>query len=49
MQPDWGMDAQPKFVPWPGMEPVTFPFAWTVPSELSHTHQGVILVLIPVP
>ena len=40
MNPDWGPSLQPKLVPWPRLEPLTFWFMRQCSNQLSHTGQG---------
>ena len=38
--PDWGPNPQPRHVPQPGIEPVTFWFMGQHPNQPHHTGQG---------
>ena len=43
MCPDWGLNPQPRHVPWPGLKPMTFQFIGQCPNQLSHTSQGKVI------
>ena len=37
---NWGLNPQPRYVPWPGIEPPTFWCTGWCSNQLSHTSQG---------
>ena len=44
-----GLNPQPRYVPWPGIEPKTFFFLWSVgqlPNQLSHLARAFLSLLI---
>ena len=43
--PRLGTNSQPRHVPWPAIEPVTFWFMGRYSTQLSHTSQGLLLVI----
>ena len=38
--PDWGSNPHPRYVPWPGIKPVTFLFMGGCSKQLSYSSQG---------
>ena len=45
MHPNQRPNPQPRDVPWPGIEPVTFQFTGQCSSQLSHTGQSLFQLL----